>query len=262
MKKAVILALLVLVVFVPSIYAQWGHNGYGYDELQRAHHMRNHGDCYDARRIFQNLSRNGDNDDIRREACYYIGFCSVKLSDSWQAISDYRDFLSRYDGSWSTKYVPDALFVLGRTYEVVGNNSDARYYYKKCIDRFPYDNYAKLSRDRLRVIDGGYYVDNNGGYNDGSHHGPHFSLQTGKVAKTTAETSLAKTNPYEDLNIDCGQISRVNKFIQAVNKLEGVESAVQNLADSDKNLDSVKETLKVLSEKQKFESLHLNSPVK
>ncbi len=246
-------ATIVLVLLAASSAFAYG---YGHEDLYRAHRYKDDGRDYDARDLFKRVARDAYNSDIRREACYYVGFCSVKMNDPWQAIRDYKWFLDEFDrgySSYSNKFVPDALYVLGRTYETVHENSDARYYYRRCIDRFPYNDFADKSRDRLRYL---------GDYNDHDndhHYSVNMSVQSlsGKTQKSV-KTEVSKNDPFQNLKIDTEKIERVNAFIGSVKTLNGVEKAMEQLSDSDKKLEVVQENLNLLTKKQKFEQLHNN----
>ncbi len=98
--------------------------------------------------------------EVRREAMYFIGFTYVKMSDPWSAIDAFNRFLDKYSSSSNEYLIPDALYVLGRTYEEVGRSDDARRLYRRCRERFPYNEFARKSEDRLRILGDGYYPPN------------------------------------------------------------------------------------------------------
>lgn len=149
--KRLKLALCVLFVFACFIPAFSQSGAY---ELQRAKEYMNSGSYSTAIRSFVEVSRNIYNDRlIRREAKYFIGYCYVKMGDPWSAIDSYKSFLANYDNG-NSRFIPDALHVLGRTYENVNDIYSARRYYNNCIDRFPSSQFARKSRDRLNLING------------------------------------------------------------------------------------------------------------
>lgn len=98
--------------------------------------------------------------EVRREAMYFIGFCYVKMSDPWSAIDGFTRFLDKYGSSSNEYLLPDAMYVLGRTYEEVGRTDDARRLYRRCRERFPYNDFTRKCEDRLRVLGDSYYPPN------------------------------------------------------------------------------------------------------
>ncbi|MBF0546969.1 MAG: hypothetical protein HQM08_21185 [Candidatus Riflebacteria bacterium] len=243
MKRKLFITVLALVVLSISTAS-----AYNYSDLQYANSMRDSGNFYGAKDLYQRIANGFFTDnEIQREAAYFIGFCDIKMNNPWSAIDSYRWFLNRFDNG-NFRFVPDALFVLGRTYEDVRDLRNANYYYNECIRRFQYGEFPEKSRDRLRVI-GGYYG------------APNYLIQTTqKNDETKASTGKATksiSDPFEGgFSLDQSRVERVNALIQAVSKSEGVEEAVSKLSTSDNELEIVKENLKINQEKQKFDSLH------
>lgn len=126
----------------------------------------------------------------RREAMYFTGFCYVKLSDPWSAISAYEQFLSRYENSSDKALVPDALYVLGRTYEDVGRAGQAEPLYNRCTRRFPGSDFARKCEDRLRVI--GNPGDN--GHGHGHDHTNYPGGVTPQIADMIELAKMARTS--------------------------------------------------------------------
>ena len=125
-------------------------------ELDQAKAAMDRGDFRYAMDQFRYLSQSND-PRVAREAAYFTGFCFVKMQDPWNAIRAYEDFLSRYDRYSDNTLLPDAMYVLGRTYEEVSRYDDARRIYRRCLDRFPYGEFASKCQDRMRVLGGGGY---------------------------------------------------------------------------------------------------------
>lgn len=126
-------------------------------ELQGAKAAMERGDFRYARDQFRNVAGNSYfSPRVQREAAYFVGFCCVKLSDPWGAVEAFERFLGRYQSSSSDWLIPDALYVLGRTYEEVNRIDDARRVYLRCRERYSGSEFASKSADRLRVIGGGY----------------------------------------------------------------------------------------------------------
>ncbi|MFZ2959200.1 MAG: hypothetical protein WA705_20125 [Candidatus Ozemobacteraceae bacterium] len=241
MKTKSLLVLLV-AIFALSASSAWA---YTYRDLQAANYDRDSGNFYAARDRYSRIANDYFTDrEMRREACYYVGFCSVRLNDSWRAIEDFRSFLYNYDNS-NTRFVPDALFVLGRTYEVVGDRYSARNCYNDCMRRFPYGEFAQKSHDRLRAIDGGY--------------NPYPLMTSMSIVAAPASVAAAKSSgrdPYEGLTIDASKIERVNGFVAAVKAMENVEEAASLLTDQDKGLEIVQKTMQDLKTKSMFQKVH------
>ncbi|MFZ2956926.1 MAG: hypothetical protein WA705_08565 [Candidatus Ozemobacteraceae bacterium] len=272
------LLLLVVVIIALSASSAWA---FTYRELQMANYDRDNGNFYAARDRYSRIANDYFTDrEIRREACYYIGFCSVRLNDSWRAIEDFRSFLYSYDNA-NARFVPDALFVLARTYEVVGDRYNARNYYNDCLRRFPYGEFGEKSRERLRVIDGGYnpypstpnyppsypnlppnpnypphpsYPSHPSHPGHPSHHS--YSISMSVAQPTAIASSKSGRDPYEGLTIDASRIERVNGFVAAVRDMENVEEATSRLTDQDKNLEIIQKTMQDLKTKSLFQKAH------
>lgn len=211
--------------------------GAGDPELRRAHQMLNLNDITGARDLFRRLAGTGSTEYVRRDAAYMVGYCTAQTEDYWQSIQEYRDFISQYDIQINTRLIPDALYVLGVLYEHVGRKSDASDAYRSCIDRFPYTEVANQSRERLKVITG--------------------SRTAGVTAVSRAVFNTApRRNPFETLKADRSQIARVCQFIYAVEKMAGVEEALEKLETDDQRLETVQRYQQLLSEKQQFLDLH------
>ncbi|HNW34956.1 MAG TPA: tetratricopeptide repeat protein [Candidatus Ozemobacteraceae bacterium] len=142
--------ILSVVLLIGLLFVQTAFAGY---ELDRAKEAMNRGDFRRAIDQYRTIAGSYSSSEYdRREAMYFTGFCFVKLSDPWSAITAYEAFLSRYENSSDRALVPDALYVLGRTYEDVGRASQAEPLYRRCISRFPGSEFARKCEDRLRVI--------------------------------------------------------------------------------------------------------------
>lgn len=223
MKRATSLMAVVLC-FVLAASTGWAY--YGRD-LERAHRMRDRGDFFEARRQYSAIANDYYTDEYtRRQAGYFVGFCSVRLNEPWNAINDYRRFLQNFDNG-NTSLVPDALFVLGRTYETVRDLGNARWCYRECIRRFRYGEFPQKSRERLDYIDGyqGGYGNGgygNGGYNSG-HYRPRFSMEAGPTrdVQAVAETQAPKisgNDPFDGFKMDL-QEEKASKLMEKFEQL-------------------------------------------
>ena len=151
----------------------------------------NYGDYYEAAKKFKRVSNNYNfSSQVRREAAYYVGFCYVKDRDPWAAVSAYENFLDYYDNG-NRRFVPDAMYVLGRTYEELYENTKAKKMYRRCIDRFPGSEFASKSRDRLRKLGG--YTD----YNSGNGYGNEYNSGISYEVKDQIEWAKDMSNGYE-----------------------------------------------------------------
>jgi len=259
MKRLLTIVVMLLLVFgaVRQVGA-YDPYGYGYQELDRAKNYMDRGDYRYAFDLFNDISRRTVYDQsIRKEAAYYIGFCLVKMHDPWGAIRAYETFLDRYDGTSDTFLIPDAYYVLGRTYEEIYNNDRARHYYRRCIDRFRHSEFADKSRDRLRIIGNGYgYPRYNVSLN--MEEAPVESRAiTSRKGKKTVDGR--KNDPYLSFSSNKARINRVNTFITAVEKMERVEESMRRLEKDDFSLEIVKKASDAYAKKKKFETLHQES---
>ena len=215
-------------------------------ELRRAHHLLNVNNFFEARDLFRKLSRTGRTDYIRREAAYYIGYCSIKIEDYWQGIQDYRDFLSQYDVPQNARMVPYALYVVGVLYENLSRQFDAVEAYRQCVRRFPHDEYGKLSQERLNVI--------SNSSRGREIAGRHVEVDSRFSAKK--HLSPVRINPFDGFRVDSAQIARVCQFIHSVEHMNDTEEALNKLTAADKKLDTVRKYQHILANKQRFENLH------
>ncbi|MBF0501530.1 MAG: tetratricopeptide repeat protein [Candidatus Riflebacteria bacterium] len=278
-----IIAVLVIFGLIGGIAQAQYYPPTPYGALQNANAYKDRGDYYGARSLYSQIANGYGYDDYsRRQASYWIGFCDVRLNDSWQAINDFQSFLRNYDRP-DYSLVPDALYVLGRTYEAVGNNSSALSYYQSCSQRFPSSQFAGQSYDRMRVLGGGYYPPSPPPYNPpypppypppynhGGIFGTHYSVETMPATSQTpaaapvapaksvvAPAKAAVSNPYDGFTVDSAKIQRINDFVTAVQKMDKVSEAASKLAPEDMKLSIVKEHEQMFQEKSKFN--HLQEP--
>ncbi len=217
--------------------------------LVEAHALMNMGYPSDAREKFRYYARNGAQEEVRREAAYFTGYCSVKLGDLNQGVAEYREFLSQYENSWNTALVPDAMYVLGLLFENLKDVARAVEYYRACIARFPGSEFAQKSRERLAVCGV-----------DARRAVPGMRQASAPVqAAQTGSGGVAQINPFSGLAWDRVQQERVSAFIRAVDRLDGVKDAYLQLTSEDRSMDSVTRTFRLWAEKSKFSDLHRNS---
>lgn len=219
-------------------------------ELRRAHAMLNSNDFYGARQLFRKVAHTGSTSEIRRDASYYIGYTSAQLEDYWQAISEFKNFLNQYDQAHNTRLIPEALYTLGILHEYIGRNPDAANYYRNCATRFPQTQMAVQSQQRLTLMNRTYRYFNAANRADSTLRNTDVSL---------VNNSMNRRNPLFNRKPDSAKIARVCQFIYAVDRMSESEKALKSLTASDKRLETVKNYIKILAEKSRFESLHQQS---
>ncbi len=148
--------------------------------LQEAKRLLDQKDYSRALELYTRIARVDGDPHVKKEASYYIGFCKVRLQDFWGAINAYEDFLRQYENWQMTdgdRFIPDTLYVLGRTFEQVNESSKAIEVYRRCVERFPSSEFATKSRDRLNGL--GYQPGGDPGHHNpggdpghGGHHPP------------------------------------------------------------------------------------------
>lgn len=197
MKRLTSLMAVVLCLCLAASTAY----AYSRYDLQRANRTRDRGDFFEARRQYSAIARDYYTEQhLRRQAGYFLGFCSVRLNEPYNAISDYRWFLREFDNG-NTTLIPDALYVLGRTYETIDNVRDAKWCYRECIRRFSYGEFPQKSRERLNYLEGGY---DNGGYTHGGY-GPYYSMEAApatEAASAAPSRALSATDPFDGFQMD------------------------------------------------------------
>lgn len=188
---------LIGMVLCLALVASTAWAGYTSYDLDRANRMRDRGEYFEARRLYSAIANDYyAYDNIRRQASYFVGFCSVRLSEPRNAINDFRRFLRDFGTGYDTVLVPDALYVLGRTYETVNEMDQARSCYRECIDRFHSGEFSQKCRERLRII--------------GSHEDPyshHYSMDVVSGSADTGKSSekLSGNDPFDGFQMDLQQ---------------------------------------------------------
>ncbi len=243
MKSRLFAVVMVFCLLAGS--SAWAY--YKDYDLQRANRMKDRGDFYEARRLYRAIADDwGTSNYLRREASYYMGYCSVRLHESWNAIDDYRNFLRSWDNG-ETRYIPDALYVLGRTYEEVRYIREAKECYRDCIRRFRYGEFPDKSRDRLRYLgEDGYY----GNYNYS------MNIAEGAVSEpTTAKAAKTGNDPFEGFTMKSTQTDKIASVLEAAKK-GNLDEALQTLTPEEKELSVVRDLIKQTQDQNRFEQLH------
>lgn len=116
---------------------------------------------------------------------------------------------------------------------------DSSYYSQSTID--------KLASYGAKII-----------YND--HHIHAFAVSGNETiapeisASKSSQTGL--NDPFVDLTLDSERINRINNFINAVEKREGMYEAARKLSVEDLTLDSVRKSWYIFQQLEKFNKLH------
>lgn len=140
---------MALISFSSTSFADIDEARY---QLQKAISLLDDGNFDLALRRFKRISTNYDFPKrIKREASYYIGYCYVKQSDPWKASEVLADFIQEYQETGDA-FIPDALYVMGRTLEEIGETRRAIRAYKKCINNYGQNEFSRKSRRRLKEL--------------------------------------------------------------------------------------------------------------
>lgn len=81
------------------------------------------------------------------EALYLRGEAYYSLKQYKKAIVDYSKFPEKYPKS---KFMPGALYRIGRSFENLGMNEDAKGFYQELVDKFPKSAEAKKARAKIK----------------------------------------------------------------------------------------------------------------
>ena len=194
MKRLTSLVGMILCLVLAASTAWAGYTSY---DLDRANRMRDRSEYFEARRLYSAIANDYyASDNIRRQASYFVGFCSVRLSEPRNAINDFRRFLRDFDTGYNTVLVPDALYVLGRTYETVNEVERARSCYRDCINRFPSGEFSQKCRERLRIV---------GGHDDPYPHHYSMDLVSDSIDAGKATKKLSGSDPFDGFQMDLQQ---------------------------------------------------------
>jgi len=82
-------------------------------------------------------------------ALYFVGECQYHLGFIDEAIISFEQVLEQ-EGSKS----PDALMMLGNSYELLEDEQNATYYWDRLVKKYPLNNLSKLARYKLEQIQG------------------------------------------------------------------------------------------------------------
>ena len=81
------------------------------------------------------------------DATFLRGECYFGMKQYKKAIVDYSKFPEKYTRS---KYLAQALYKIGRSFEALGMNDDAKGFYQELADKFPNSTEAKKIKSKLK----------------------------------------------------------------------------------------------------------------
>lgn len=209
------------------------------DSLRSAHRLVDQGNYASAYGIFDLLAFNSGNGEIKREAAYYKGFCSVKMNDFWQAIDNFKLFKVYYASSMNTKFVPDAYYSLGRCYEMVEWYGEAKYEYKTCISKFPSNQYARKSRERLRILQNG----------NQHYRAAHYA---------DVNTSSDPCDPFDRFIPDRDSMMRISEVKKCMNSDTALSEALKVITPAEADCPTVLEAKRISVARRSFDRLHMD----
>lgn len=207
MVKKLIVSVLLGFLFIST-------NAMAYSMDEARGYMAD-GDYQKAAQSFHDVYQYGLlGKDDQIEAFYYWGFCLVKANEPQEAKKVFGWFLQKYDDGVNNKYIPDAMYVLGRIYEQLNEKGKAVTMYKKCMGRYKYNKFSRLCRKRLvklGIISGEatdpFDDDNNndnhgnhGSYHHGHHNNScsnhHYSTEISQEVKDAVKKAKEETSSY------------------------------------------------------------------
>ncbi len=226
-----VLAGLVLAVLISLAAAPEGGAGTSAEaDLARATALRTARKYAQARSLYAAIARDtAAPAPLRQEAGYWMGFCSVMTGSFLGAVRDFRWFLDAFPGE-NTRFLPDSLYVLARTYEVLGQPGPAAYYYRQCLRSKAAQGtpFPAKAREGLARVTAMLDIEARQKRSD-----PLFG-------KDTASASAALFDPYTRRPLTREQYSRIRAFLDRVGANTPLDAALQELPPADQELELVK----------------------
>jgi hypothetical protein len=221
---------LLIILAVPSFAAP--------DLLKQAHDARKAGRLGEARRQFATLAGNKKVPlEKRQEAGYWMAFCSVALKTPEQAVKDFLWFLSAF-GKKNQAFVPDALHVLGRTYEFLGQPREAATMYQRCIEHptagKEFVAKSRKGMERLQEML--------------AEEKKHGNVRRPRIARESS-----KFDPYSRKPLSQEQFTRIKSFTERLTRREPLDSAMSVLMKEDHNLPMVLRLTEMYARHLEFE---------
>ena len=225
--KRLFLPLFAMLVLVPSIVAALAT--VTRESLDRAHEARKKGEFEKARSQFFSIVKNKDaTADLREEAGYWVGYCSVIQQTYVRAVADFKWFLKNFPNE-EGQYHADALYVLGKTYEMIGDLQSAATSYKLCLGL-------------KSVKDPKIQAKAQGALNQVSDF---LHIEATQKRMDPAYESIPQghggpVDPYSKKPFPADQQARLKKFAEAMNRGKSFEVSLGLLSQEDRELEIVK----------------------
>ncbi|PIV82842.1 MAG: hypothetical protein COW52_11455 [Nitrospirae bacterium CG17_big_fil_post_rev_8_21_14_2_50_50_9] len=214
-------------------------------DLGKAHQLRKSRKYSDARSCYATIVRSPSASlGIRQEAGYWMGFCDVMNQSFGAAIRDFRWFLAAFPGE-GTRFLPDAIYVLARTYEVVGQPAAAAFYYQRCIHTISalsttFPAKAQIGLARVR------------GMLDVESRKSRYSPVVSSPASSTPPLAAGFIDPFSKKPLPRGQYQRVKSFMGRIAAGEPIEKAMKALQPADLQLELVNRLIATCRDKVKM----------
>ncbi|NLI79951.1 MAG: hypothetical protein GX442_26330 [Candidatus Riflebacteria bacterium] len=199
-------------------------------DLVRATALRTSRKYVEARSLYAAIAHNASAPaPLRQEAGYWMGFCNVVSGSFLGAIRDFRWFLDAFPGE-KTRYLADTLYVLARTYEVVGQPGPAAYYYRQCLRSKAAQgtSFPAKAREGLARVTAMLDIEARQKRND-----PLFG-------QDPASASAPLFDPYTRRPLTRDQYTRIRTFLDRVGANMPLDAALQELPPEDQQLELVK----------------------
>lgn len=199
-------------------------------DLVRAAALRSSHKFVEARSLYAAIARNASAPTpLRQEAGYWMGFCNVMSGSFLGAVRDFRWFLDTFPGE-KTRFLADTLYVLGRTYEVLGQPGPAAYYYRQCLRSKAAQgtSFPAKAREGLARVTAMLDIEARQKRSD-----PLFG-------QDTASASAAPFDPYTRRPLTRDQYSRIRTFLDRVGANMPLEAALKDLPPADQQLELIK----------------------
>lgn len=215
--------------------------GAGEDQLAQAHQLKMARSYSEARKLFLKLARDKQNPtEVRQEAAYFLGFCSVMEREYVRAVHDLKWYVKTYPDKGAV-FAPDALFVLGRTHEMMGEPKPAEQYYRQCLawPQSPGHDFTVKAKEGLERVAEMLREEQK-------------LIKSGVVGKDiqASDTVRLRRDPYSRKELAPGQFQRIRQFTELLGKTRNLEASVRVLQPEDRELAMVKELFRMYQEHQ------------
>lgn len=121
--------------------------GQAADDYKTALRKIRTGDYQTALSALQSFLKQNPNTTFSDNAYFWSGVCLDNLGDVGGAIASYSEVYSRFPAE---DFVPAALFHMGKSFQKLSSNQEARDTFSKLVDDFPRSEYAQKAKRELR----------------------------------------------------------------------------------------------------------------